>query len=126
MTEEPNREGKNDMTLSKLLQDGYLKWLNDRGSYATQADFAIELGINPVTFNRHYNGRTTPSQGDPVVEKYAAHFGDLIYDVLGLARQSDQFLAFKDRFDQTPQENREELLAIIDDYLVKIGARKLD
>lgn len=114
------------MSFSKLLQQGYLDWLTKRGRYGSQADFAMELGVSPIAFNRHYNGRTEPPADDPAVGKYAAYFGDRVYDELGLARKEETFLELKERYDRTPPDKKEELLDLIDAFLREVGAKPLD
>lgn len=118
------RKDETPMPFAKLLQDGYMAWLAKRGTFGTQADFALYLGVSPVAFNRHYNGRTQPHDGDPVIEKYAAHLGDAVYDALGLSRKSKTFLDFQKRFDATAQEDKEDLLELIDKFLRERGAKR--
>lgn len=75
------------MSLAELLQKGYSEW--SAGVGGTQADFAMAMGVNPVMFNRHILGRSEPRPDDPVIDKYAAWFGPVVFDELGLARRDE-------------------------------------
>jgi transcriptional regulator with XRE-family HTH domain len=75
----------NKPPFAKWLEKKYIAWLQDRGSIATQKEFAEYLYLDPMTLSHYINGRRKMPDKYSLA-KIAERLGPEVYDVLGLAR----------------------------------------
>lgn len=78
--------------VARWLEKKYIQWINEQGEVKNQEEFANYLGIDRVTFNRHYNGTVKRMELSTAL-KYAKKLNDFeILDILGYERPSEDDL----------------------------------
>jgi hypothetical protein len=102
--------------VARWLEKKYIQWINEQGEMRTQEEFANFLGVDRVTFNRHYNGTIKRMELSTAL-KYAKKLNDYeILDILGYERPNEEKLLegfppeFKTAFSAALNEARSELV----------------
>jgi hypothetical protein len=106
-------------TVRDLLHETHIQLVQENGVVITQKELALWYGIDPVTFNKYYNGERVPT--GKFLHKIGAKTPE-VYDVLGLERPDKRLENLSELYKATPVEKRDELLFRVKEFLEEIGA----
>lgn len=110
-------------TFPDWLIKEFLKWQQSTGDRKSLKEFAIYLGVKPTTLSSWMNAGVTP-RIEQVQNLYQKTGDQKIFDIFGFPRPDPRLRELQEKYDAVPEENREELLRLVEDYLQSIGARR--
>lgn len=102
----------------------FLEWEKGTGQRQSYSAFARYLGVKQSTLSQWLTGNYPPNIEH--VRILAEKLGSDIYSVMGLGVNDPRLQELQKAYDAIPESNRSELFGLIEGFLEKIGARRLD
>jgi len=110
-------------TVSKLLREVRLRLSQENGTVLTQAELAAWYGIDPIVFNKYYNGKRAPVGEN--LYKIGAKTPE-IYNILGISQTSQRILELSELYKNAPEELKDVLFEKFKKVIEELGISPLD
>ena len=110
------------MNLKEWLLEEYRKWERKTGRRQSMTAFARFLGVKQPTLNRWMIGDNLPDGNN--IRKLAEKLGPEIYDIMGLTRPDDRLREIQNIYNETPAENKDELIRLIKEAAAVFGLKQ--
>jgi len=102
--------------------ENFRNWENKTGKTQNRTAFARYLGVKQPTLTRWMSGDNPPNYEH--VKKLAEKLSYEIYDILGLTRPDEQYLELQRLYDETPKENKRELIKRVQEITKELGLKR--
>lgn len=109
--------------VAELLNRKFLEWQMATRKKQTIRSFAKYLDVKETSLSGWMN-TNIPPKGDNLI-KLSNKLGYEIYDILGIIRPDKRSRELQEKYNATPEERKDDLLKLVEDWLEEIGAKPL-
>jgi transcriptional regulator with XRE-family HTH domain len=104
---------------STFFEKKFVEYQSSLGRRISINEFADYVGYSQPTISKWLAGNQVPS--GEAVDRLAVLFGMEVYDALDIPRPDPRLALLMQRFRSTPEENKNELLELVANYLRELG-----